>query len=96
MKKFIILSLLAASIGGGAYWFFSPEQQLKRKSSRILDAFTLDGSEGNISSSSGALFADSLFADKVKIKSNQGNKIKKIKGHKNHGTQEQRQVRFRR
>ena len=69
MKKSIILFLVAASIAGGAYWFFSPEQQLKRKSTRILESFTLDGTEGNISSSSGALFADSLFADSVKVES---------------------------
>ena len=67
MKKIGLLLILAIALVAGGLWFFSPEQQLKRKTNRIIKAFTIEGDESGIASTTGALFLDSLFHDVVHV-----------------------------
>ena len=65
MKKLGILALVITIIAGGLFWFFHPNQQLKRKSQRVLDSFTVETGDSVAGGTSSAIFADSLFAPTV-------------------------------
>jgi len=67
MKKLGISALVIAIIAGGMFWFFQPNQQLKRKSQRVLDSFTVEAGDGVAGAASTAIFADSLFAPTVTV-----------------------------
>ena len=58
--------MLAA--GGFFYWFMHPKTQMKRKTHKILNAFSV--SPGESAGVGNALFADGLYADSVKIEIN--------------------------
>lgn len=79
MKKFLLL-LIALGIGF-VYWFMQPEQQIKRKTKRVLSMFTV--SEESAPGRSQALFADSLFATKIKLQvsSNIARKIPRLNSY---------------
>lgn len=66
MKKLIAIVIILLALGGFIYWFFHPNQQLKRKSLDVLDAFTIE--EGSSSGITSALFSETLYANNVAIK----------------------------
>lgn len=69
MKRIIPALLLLALAGAFLFWWFSPEQVVKRRTESFLKVMTLEGSESPTSRQLGTYSLNALLAEQVSLES---------------------------
>ncbi|MGC4014058.1 MAG: hypothetical protein QM755_05995 [Luteolibacter sp.] len=67
MRRALIPLVLLLAIAGGLFWWFSPEQVVKRQTKALLAVFTLEASASQASREVGGVKLTSLLAPHVSI-----------------------------
>ncbi|RPJ33841.1 MAG: hypothetical protein EHM17_08855 [Verrucomicrobiaceae bacterium] len=67
MKRLLVPAAVAVLMAGFAFWWFSPEQVLKRRTRSLLETLTMDAGTGLSSRQMGVYSLNALLAPEVQL-----------------------------
>ncbi|MFD0895264.1 hypothetical protein KBB96_00105 [Luteolibacter ambystomatis] len=67
MRRLLIPLVLLLAVAGGLFWWFSPEQVVKRRTKDLLEIFTFDAGSSRANREMGGLKLTPLLAQEVSV-----------------------------
>ncbi len=67
MKRIAIAAAAAVLLAALGYWYFQPEQVLKRRTKSLLETLTFDAGTGRVSRHAGAYSLNKILAPRVRL-----------------------------